>query len=437
MAILGAFAIGIIATIDPFEQLKKGKDTSINSTSNELYTAFVRSVGTNPQGILRKDYVGIPLDSAEGKSLVKTLIDYGELKTNFTTISKSVSDHIYFTGNQDSSFFTLCFAPESKSYKTNRDAHYDKFGYVTDCTKNTCYICTSENPSPQLASNGIGYSESLTGPGTEALPTPTQSSPTPTQRPIATLTPIPTVTPTPIYRGYVPYPPTILGVKPVDVTYAGYSPYYIEVTLSDTKNAYNVNTFMYEILITGPDGQEKLGGLVSPLVPPQNIANFTYNTGSYLPNTTYTVSARAIGDYGAKSIRSNSVTVTTLAGPDPKPQAPVITSILPYSSAQSVCQMIVTIADDINKLSDINSYEFYINSETTPIATMKVGSLSVLPHLISYAQSVFGRFTSNTTYAVTVVAVGNNGYRSEPSNTYTIKTTTSCIPWNTPTPANH
>ena len=36
IALLGALAVGLLATIDPFEQLKKGRDTSKKNTVSEF-----------------------------------------------------------------------------------------------------------------------------------------------------------------------------------------------------------------------------------------------------------------------------------------------------------------------------------------------------------------------------------------------------------------
>lgn len=42
IALLGALAVGLLATVDPFEQLKKGTDTSTRNTVSELFNSFIR-----------------------------------------------------------------------------------------------------------------------------------------------------------------------------------------------------------------------------------------------------------------------------------------------------------------------------------------------------------------------------------------------------------
>ena len=42
IALLGALAVGLLATVDPFEQLKKGTDTSRRNTTSEIYNSMIR-----------------------------------------------------------------------------------------------------------------------------------------------------------------------------------------------------------------------------------------------------------------------------------------------------------------------------------------------------------------------------------------------------------
>ncbi|HEX7542609.1 MAG TPA: prepilin-type N-terminal cleavage/methylation domain-containing protein, partial [Patescibacteria group bacterium] len=42
IALLGALAVGLLAALDPFEQLKKGTDTSVRNTVSEYQGAVIR-----------------------------------------------------------------------------------------------------------------------------------------------------------------------------------------------------------------------------------------------------------------------------------------------------------------------------------------------------------------------------------------------------------
>ena len=42
IALLGALAVGLLAALDPFEQLKKGTDTGVRNTVSEFHGAVIR-----------------------------------------------------------------------------------------------------------------------------------------------------------------------------------------------------------------------------------------------------------------------------------------------------------------------------------------------------------------------------------------------------------
>src|SRR3989339_155227 len=42
IALLGALAVGLLAALDPFEQLKKGTDTGVRNTAGEFQGASIR-----------------------------------------------------------------------------------------------------------------------------------------------------------------------------------------------------------------------------------------------------------------------------------------------------------------------------------------------------------------------------------------------------------
>ncbi|MFS8159790.1 MAG: prepilin-type N-terminal cleavage/methylation domain-containing protein, partial [Candidatus Roizmanbacteria bacterium] len=42
IALLGALAVGLLAALDPFEQLKKGTDSGVRNTVSEIQGAAIR-----------------------------------------------------------------------------------------------------------------------------------------------------------------------------------------------------------------------------------------------------------------------------------------------------------------------------------------------------------------------------------------------------------
>ena len=87
IALLGALAIGLLATIDPFEQLKKGRDTSTRNTTLEAYNAELRYYSTKAtfSWPTSSSFVAQPLSSLG--SDITALISAGELKNQFIQLA--------------------------------------------------------------------------------------------------------------------------------------------------------------------------------------------------------------------------------------------------------------------------------------------------------------------------------------------------------------
>src|SRR5690348_2307082 len=86
IALLGALAVGLLATIDPFEQLKKGRDTSIRNTVSEYYNANLRyfaNKGFFPWNTATTSIpkTGTPVNTMGSE--ITALMNAGELKDRF------------------------------------------------------------------------------------------------------------------------------------------------------------------------------------------------------------------------------------------------------------------------------------------------------------------------------------------------------------------
>lgn len=155
IALLGALAVGLLATIDPFEQLKKGRDTSIRNTVSEFYNANLRYYSTKgyfPWGQGETFNAMSLTDSAmtdASSGYVKKLIDAGELKNKFIDLA-GVGNlaKVFVTSTSDESE-AVCFKPESKSFQNDPNTIYDdEGGDGTDCkgaasgaATGDCYFC--------------------------------------------------------------------------------------------------------------------------------------------------------------------------------------------------------------------------------------------------------------------------------------------------------
>ncbi|MBI3343023.1 prepilin-type N-terminal cleavage/methylation domain-containing protein, partial [Candidatus Gottesmanbacteria bacterium] len=89
IALLGALAVGLLATIDPFEQLKKGRDTSLRNTTAEFYNANLRYFSTKGQFPWATDVTYDSATIGSQTDVLTELINVGELKSKFYDLAGS------------------------------------------------------------------------------------------------------------------------------------------------------------------------------------------------------------------------------------------------------------------------------------------------------------------------------------------------------------
>lgn len=148
IAILGVLAVGLLATIDPFEQLKKGRDTSTRNMVEEFYNAGLRYYAIKdsfPWGSASQ--AAVSLDDAVMSSYVSRIYEAGELKEAF--LEASGLEEVLATsvacptgGCED---LTVCFQPQSKAFRNDNNSKYDPTGGTQsgcpDPTGTNCYWC--------------------------------------------------------------------------------------------------------------------------------------------------------------------------------------------------------------------------------------------------------------------------------------------------------
>lgn len=166
IGILGILAAALIATIDPFEQLKKADDSKIKNIAVEFQTANVRyytthgafpwndstSSNANCTGLGSANISGVTLDTANLIDCINgasgSLIAEGELKSAFATNTNDLSK-VYLTWDStDATNMIVCFSPTSKSQKASPDTKYDSTGVESascpdaSAADDTCFWCT-------------------------------------------------------------------------------------------------------------------------------------------------------------------------------------------------------------------------------------------------------------------------------------------------------
>jgi prepilin-type N-terminal cleavage/methylation domain-containing protein len=152
IALLGALAIGLLATIDPFEQLKKGRDTSQRNTTSEFYNANLRYYATKSAFPWAGNALaGTDLSDATMTTAIAELVSTGELKAQFATLVGSNNLAKIFVSSNGTDTIGVCFMPESKSFQKDANTKFDSAGgtanaancssQVTAGVGTSCYYC--------------------------------------------------------------------------------------------------------------------------------------------------------------------------------------------------------------------------------------------------------------------------------------------------------
>lgn len=157
IGILGILAAALIATIDPFEQLKKADDSNRKNTAVEMVNASIRYYTTHsamPWDAAADGGVDCLTGVADPSGVqvsvlgtcITTYINEGELKSSFS--ESNILSSLYLTESDNDMF--VCFRPDSKSGRRDALTKYTQTGGdVTDPTTNCegyggatqCYWC--------------------------------------------------------------------------------------------------------------------------------------------------------------------------------------------------------------------------------------------------------------------------------------------------------
>jgi len=164
IAVLGVLAVAVLATINPIEQINRGRDTSSRSDTEQLLSAIDRynaNKGLWPWQDIAEDLPDLiwqPIDSSgpvsktEGCTLMEQLstttraecTGTEEIRQSFVervTSPKVNVLNIYKGPNSGDSVY-ICFNPQSKSFQKGADERCDGGTLPTDFpTANACGSC--------------------------------------------------------------------------------------------------------------------------------------------------------------------------------------------------------------------------------------------------------------------------------------------------------
>lgn len=142
IAVLGILAAGLLATVDPLEQMKKGRDTTTRNTVVELYNAVIRFNANKGKMPWSTDTDAISGCGSGGgvvagpigpiiSTCVQGLVGMGELKSQFTSAINAATDKMFIFGSTEVA--SVCFRPESKSIRSDPATRF-----ISDLTSGTC-----------------------------------------------------------------------------------------------------------------------------------------------------------------------------------------------------------------------------------------------------------------------------------------------------------
>lgn len=153
IALLGALAVGLLAALDPFEQLKKGTDTGVRNTVAEIHGAVIRyyAIKNHMPWCSGDPLVCVdPAAPVTAKSLTNVgltgpldkVITSGELKADFVSIAGGQLDKIWVTGVNDPPTIVVCYMPTSKSFTNDPNTKFSKAG-VSPSNSTSGPVCPS------------------------------------------------------------------------------------------------------------------------------------------------------------------------------------------------------------------------------------------------------------------------------------------------------
>jgi len=159
IALLGALAVGLLAALDPFEQLKKGTDTGVRNTVSEIQGATIRYYAIKNQmpwcanddcdefqdGLADVVTASTVNDMPE---TIANIVTSGELKTDFVTLAgvPTLTKIVVF-GSNTAATVQVCYKPTSKSFTNDPNTKFEPADGADTCVNtgdpatNTCLWC--------------------------------------------------------------------------------------------------------------------------------------------------------------------------------------------------------------------------------------------------------------------------------------------------------
>lgn len=143
VALIAALAVGLLATLDPLEKLRLGRDSASFDVASSIQDSLVDYYTISSAYPFAQNVSGISLTAGNATitSGLGNMTASGSLKNTFFSINSSVRGDVLVTTNTSLETVITCFLPDSKKYKS--DSIFDNAG-VSSATcpgAATCYYC--------------------------------------------------------------------------------------------------------------------------------------------------------------------------------------------------------------------------------------------------------------------------------------------------------
>ena len=164
IGVLGILAAGLLAAVDPFEQLKKGRDTNRRNIAVELNNALIRYYATHGSlpwsgaspicAMYTNGSAPVTMQalnngnasSLDATGCIQPLVDDGELKQDYIAGVGTGDIAKYFIYSATGVDLSICYEPESKSFYNDTATKWANSGAsgFTDASATTCTVANKK-----------------------------------------------------------------------------------------------------------------------------------------------------------------------------------------------------------------------------------------------------------------------------------------------------
>ncbi len=159
IAVIGVLAVAVLSSINPLEQINKGRDTGKRSDAAQILNAIDRYYASQQEypfdvsQIADQGLSSNPINTTY-KSILDALVDTKEIKKGFRTrLTKETKPenylYLYVDANGKDSSATdgdvegvyICFYPSSNSFRKEAEKHKGDWEFLDAISEAGYYIC--------------------------------------------------------------------------------------------------------------------------------------------------------------------------------------------------------------------------------------------------------------------------------------------------------